>query len=539
MMPQAVPEAFCIGQPRLTAGLDRLRRIDRAGYQTVFGKVPRLTAEQLISMAEQVDLRGRGGAAFPVARKLSAVLDAARTRKRAPIVVVNGTEGEPGSAKDKMLLLRSPYLVLTGALATAWALDARLILVGVADPLVARSVYEAAASEPALDRLVRVVEVPDRFVSGQSGALVSAMNGRAALPPGRKSHASFSGVGSRPTMLSNAETFAQIAILAMVGPEGYASAGTQAEPGTVLLTVGGAAARPAVVEVPAGLPLGEVLDLCGAEPASGVLVGGYHGSWLPAEVAYEVPVSRAGLAAAGGTLAAGIVLALGKESCPVGEVTRVAAYLAKESSGQCGPCKLGLPGIARSLAALADGSGGVEALDAVRRGAAAVRGRGACAHPDGVFRFVMSALDVFSDDLAMHFFRGSCGRPVANYLPLPAPPGENRLTVDWTRCQGHGLCGHIVPELVQLDRQGFPLMLDMPVPPWLERGARQAVEMCPALALRLTPTAPAPVAEPPRRGKPSRALRADPGQVADTVIDLVVSEEWIAEISAVRGPAPG
>ena len=145
MMPQAVPEAFCIGQPRLTAGLDRLRRIDRAGYQTVFGKVPRLTAEQLISMAEQVDLRGRGGAAFPVARKLSAVLDAARTRKRAPIVVVNGTEGEPGSAKDKMLLLRSPYLVLTGALATAWALDARLILVGVADPLVARSVYEAAA----------------------------------------------------------------------------------------------------------------------------------------------------------------------------------------------------------------------------------------------------------------------------------------------------------------------------------------------------------------------------------------------------------
>ena len=77
MMPQAVPEAFCIGQPRLTAGLDRLRRIDRAGYQTVFGKVPRLTAEQLISMAEQVDLRGRGGAAFPVARKLSAALDAA------------------------------------------------------------------------------------------------------------------------------------------------------------------------------------------------------------------------------------------------------------------------------------------------------------------------------------------------------------------------------------------------------------------------------------------------------------------------------
>jgi NADH:ubiquinone oxidoreductase subunit F (NADH-binding)/ferredoxin len=503
MIPPAVPDTFCIGQPRLTAGLDRLRRIDRAGYQTVFGQVPRLTAEQLISMAEQVDLRGRGGAAFPVARKLSSVLDAARARRRAPIVVVNGTEGEPGSGKDRMLLLRSPYLVLTGALATARALDARVILVGVADPLVARSVYEAAAAEPALDRLVRVVEVPDRFVSGESGALVNAMNGRAALPPGRKSHASYNGVG------------------------------------TVLLTVGGAAERPAVVEVPSGLPLGEVLDLCGARPDGGVLVGGYHGSWVAAELAYDLPVSRAGLAAAGGTLGAGVVLAMGQGSCPVGEVTRVAAYLAKESSGQCGPCKLGLPSIARSLASLADGSGGVEMLDAVRRSASAVRGRGSCAHPDGVFRFVMSAVDVFSDDLATHFFRGSCGRPVSNVLPLPSPPGETQLTVDWTRCQGHGLCGHIVPELVQLDRQGFPQMLDMPVPRWLERGARQAVEMCPALALRLIPANPAPAAEPPRRGKPGRALRADPGQVADTVIDLVVSEEWIAEISAVRRPAPG
>src|SRR5262249_20213297 len=62
-----------------------------------------------------------------------------------------------------------------------------------------------------------------------------------------------------------------------------------------------------------------------------------------------------------------------------------------------------------------------------------------------------------------------------------------RLTVDWTRCAGHGLCAHLVPELVQLDGQGYPDFLDMPVPPWLASQASQAVEMCPALALRLTP----------------------------------------------------
>jgi len=533
-MSVAASEALCVGQSRLTAGLDRLRRIDLAAYQAVFGKLPQLTAEELISVAEQVDLRGRGGAAFPVARKFSAVLEAVRTRKRAPMVVVNGAEREPGSAKDKMLLLRSPYLVLAGAVAAARALRARLILVGVTDAVVARSVSEAAAAEPGLARIVRVMEEPDRFVSGESGALVNAMNGRAPLPPGRRADASYSGVGHRPTLLSNAETFAQLAVLAMVGPEGYASAGTPAEPGTVLLTVGGAARRPAVVEVPSGLPLGEVLDLCGAEPADGVLVGGYHGSWLPEHAAYDAPISRAGLAAFGGTLGTGVVLALGRDSCPLGEVTRVAAYLAKESSGQCGPCKLGLPGIARSLAAVAEGSGGVDALDTVRRAAAAVRGRGACSHPDGAFRFVMSALDVFTDDLAAHLFRGGCGRPVSNFLPLPSVPGEARLTVDWTLCRGHGLCAHIAPEIVQRDRHGFPVMLDMPVPPWLERKARQAVKMCPALALRLIPADPAQMDGQVRRGRKARMLSAGHDPDADTVPDLVVSEGWIEEISSER-----
>jgi NADH:ubiquinone oxidoreductase subunit F (NADH-binding)/ferredoxin len=538
-MPDDAPEVLSIGQPRLTAGLDRLRRIDLVGYQAVFGELPRLSAEQLIRMADRVDLRGRGGAAFPVARKLAAVRGAARKRKRRPVVLVNGAEGEPGSAKDKMLLTRSPYLVLGGAVTAARALQARDILVAVSDGMTARSVREAAAAEPVLRRMVGVVELPDRFVAGESGALVNAVNGRAPLPPGRQSHASHSGAGNRPTLLSNVETFAQLAVLAMVGPEGYATAGLADEPGTVLLTVGGSAARPAVVEVPTGLSLGSVLDLCAVGPAEGVLVGGYHGCWLPEEAAYNVPVSRAGLAAAGGTLGAGVVLALGQDTCPLGEVAQVAAFLAKESSGQCGPCKLGLPGIARSLAALADGSGGPAALDTARRGAAAVRGRGACSHPDGAYRFVMSALDVFTDDLAAHVCGRGCGRPVRSYLPLPPVPGEVRLEVDWTRCRGHGLCAHIVPELMQLDEQGYPVMLDMPVPPWLEQGARRAADMCPGLALRLTAASPPPAPDPAQQGWVGRALSGGHRPDAVTIPDLIVSEEWISEILAAREPNPG
>ncbi|MBO0786219.1 MAG: ferredoxin, partial [Actinobacteria bacterium] len=90
---------------------------------------------------------------------------------------------------------------------------------------------------------------------------------------------------------------------------------------------------------------------------------------------------------------------------------------------------------------------------------------------------------------AAHMFRAGCGRPVRGVLPLGPAEGESRLLVDWTRCGGHGLCAHLVPELVQLDAHGYPAFMDTPVPFWLEKEARQAVEMCPALALKLVPAA--------------------------------------------------
>src|SRR6202042_953650 len=100
--------------------------------------------------------------------------------------------------------------------------------------------------------------------------------------------ASDSGVRGLPTMLSNAETFAQLAALAMLGAAGYASAGPSDEPGTVLLTVGGSVQRPAVVETPTGVPLGHILDVCGTAEPRGVLVGGYHGMWLSPDAVFEV-----------------------------------------------------------------------------------------------------------------------------------------------------------------------------------------------------------------------------------------------------------
>jgi ferredoxin len=335
----------------------------------------------------------------------------------------------------------------------------------------------------------RIVTVPHRFISGEGGALVRGINGEANIPPGVKVRASDTGVRGLPTLLSNAETYSQLAIAARVGPQGYATVGTSDEPGTVMLTVGGSATQPRVVECPTGVPLKEVLRVCGAPTGQGVLVGGFHGKWITPEAAAQAEVSRKSLTDVGGTLGAGIIIPLGDDTCAMGEVARVMQYMAGESAGQCGPCRLGLPDLAVTVSAIANGVGGP---DGVRAAAAVVRGRGACSHPDGTARFALSALEAFAEDVAEHALRDGCGRPVKGVLPLPIVGviGTKRLSVDWTRCDGHGLCAHILPEVIRLDGNGYPAIPDMPVPTWLEPEARKAINMCPALALRMTEEAP-------------------------------------------------
>ena len=138
------PTIMRIGAARLTAGLDRLPRLDLKAHRDIFGPLPRLSAEELISMTEQVDLRGQGGAAFPFARKLSAVVKNTEANDCVPVVVVNATEGEPGSVKDKMLMIRSPYLILSGAALVAEAIGAEEIVIGVSSNELANRSMEAA-----------------------------------------------------------------------------------------------------------------------------------------------------------------------------------------------------------------------------------------------------------------------------------------------------------------------------------------------------------------------------------------------------------
>jgi NADH:ubiquinone oxidoreductase subunit F (NADH-binding) len=201
-------------------------------------------------------------------------------------------------------------------------------------------------------------------------------------------------------------------LLARFGADWFRSQGTLQDPGTFLVTVTGSndevVRRPGVLEFPRGVGLREVLlsasvrvDLVGA-----VLVGGYHGTWLPAS-ALDTPLSREGLVRYGASTGAGVLHVLDARRCPLRASANIAAYLAKESAGQCGPCVNGLPRMADTLGRLAALRADRRLVVEVGRLRRLVVGRGACAHPDGTARFVASTMRVFADHVDDHL-RGVC-----------------------------------------------------------------------------------------------------------------------------------
>jgi len=366
-------------------------------------------AEGLRSEVAAAGLTGRGGAGFPAASKWESV----RHSHRRPVVVVNAMEGEPASAKDRALLTWSPHLVLDGAELVAALSGARSVTVCVADDRdgSARSAQRAVAerSRAGSPIALSVERPPARYVTGEESALVSWLDHRDARPVLRIDKSIPLRVGRRPILLHNAETLAQVALIARHGSAWFRQLGLDDAPGSTLVTVSGAVHAPGVVEVELGTPVDEVVRRCGPTgPVSGYLIGGYGGAWLAPELG-STPLAPDPLARVGATLGVGIVVALPADSCGMAETARITRWMAGESAGQCGPCAFGLPAIADDLERLAAGRADAGVLARLGERCRSVVGRGACRHPDGVARMVRSALQVFATDAAAHV----AGRPCA------------------------------------------------------------------------------------------------------------------------------
>ena len=316
-------------------------------------EVRRRDRASLIDLVDRSGLRGHGGAAFPTARKLEAVA----SRRGAKVVVANGTEGEPASKKDRVLLREAPHLVLDGVEVAAQAVGARDAIVAISE----RDDRSYAALNDALDERadarvsLEIFCAPECYLAGQESALINLLNGGEAKPSfGARPYER--GVARRPTLVQNVETLAHVALIARHGADWFRAIGTDRGPG-----LGARHDRRR------GRASGRVRDrarhrarrTAGDRRAANahlraVLVGGYFGTWLAAEPRSTARrLSSDDLSRLGAALGAGVIFALGANGCAVAETSRIADYFAAESAGQCGPCVNGLGAIADTVQQIA------------------------------------------------------------------------------------------------------------------------------------------------------------------------------------------
>jgi NADH:ubiquinone oxidoreductase subunit F (NADH-binding) len=379
----------------------------------------------LLDVVERSGLRGRGGAWFPTHRKWRAVRRMVDERGPA-VMVVNASEGEPLSAKDRLLAENRPHLLLDGAVIAAETVGADEVVIYLSRPSqgMTRSLRQALAErrrQGIAETPIRIVHTMHRYVAGESSAVVRRLSGGTSKPSFAPPHPSERGVFGRPTLVQNAETVAHAALIAQNGDAWYREQGTYAAPGTVLVTISGGVARPGVFEVDIGSELVAAVARAGGvvSAPSGVLIGGYFGTWLDAVAGAQVRLTPEDV-----SLGCGIIGILSADGCGIGEAARIVRYLARESAGQCGPCVYGLRAIAEAMSRLAAGHADRGDLHRIERWSSQIVGRGACHHPDGAISNVRSALEAFADDVDRHLTGRACA--VVSRTRLPAPPRRER-----------------------------------------------------------------------------------------------------------------
>ena len=390
--------------PGLTPRLLCASREDYAEYVASGGYRDLTDPEHLLDEVEHAGLRGRGGAAFPMAVKLRSVRTGGRDRGGA-VVVANGEEGEPASSKDRWLLRNRPHLVLDGLRLAATIVGAQRTYVYVSDPAAAASVA-AAVAQGNPGPPVEVVTVAPGYVAGEETAAVRAINGGPAKPTDKPPRPFEQGVATLPTLVSNVETLANLPYIHAHGGRDFRSVGTADSPGTFLATITGAGRAPALYELPHGVRFADVLELHGVpgEMATGALMGGYFAGLLGPGV-LDATLDHETLRGLGSGLGCGAISILNGD-CPVAVAASVLAYFDRENAGQCGSCFNGTAAMAAAAAGLRDGVATDDDIGRLRRWSRELRGRGACATLDGAANIAASLLDHFPAEVARHLENG-------------------------------------------------------------------------------------------------------------------------------------
>ncbi|MCL5115865.1 MAG: electron transport complex protein RnfC [Firmicutes bacterium] len=335
-----------------TAPASRERLVER-GFERAYENAQEIGSDTVIQHIQAIRLGGRGGAAFPTARKWLSVKNEAESIK---YVVMNADESEPGTFKDRELLLRDPLGPLTGLLIAASAVGAQQAYVYVRGEYrdVEIRIQEAITVLAEAGWIgpgkvsIDVRRGAGAYIAGEETALFNSIEGYRPEPRVKPPYPTAQGLFHKPTLIQNVETLANIALLFAHDVDWFRAVGTDATPGTKLVALSGHVANPGVYEVPFGIELGALIGdgqygggTGTGRPLKAVLMGGAAGTFITPQEAFEARLDYPDLAKFGAGVGSGAIM-LFDSTADLGRIlTGLARFFADESCGQCVPCRIG------------------------------------------------------------------------------------------------------------------------------------------------------------------------------------------------------
>lgn len=372
-----------------------------------------MTPEQVIAEVKLSGLRGRGGAGFPTGLKWSFMPRAFPGPK---YLVCNSDEGEPGTCKDRDILMFNPHIVIEGMAIAAYAMG---IATGYnyihGEIFEVYDRFEAALEEAraagylggnilgsSFSFQLHASHGFGAYICGEETALLESLEGKKGQPRFKPPFPASFGLYGKPTTINNTETFAAVPWIIRHGGQPYLEIGKPNNGGTKIFSVSGDVNRPGNYEVPLGTPFAKLLELAGGvrtgRTLKAVIPGGSSAPVLPASIMMDCTMDYDSIAKAGSMLGSGAVIVMDDSRCMVKSLLRLSYFYAHESCGQCTPCREGTGWMHRVIERIANGQGRLEDLDLLNSVADNIQGRTICALGDAAAMPVRAMIKHFRDE---------------------------------------------------------------------------------------------------------------------------------------------
>jgi NADH:ubiquinone oxidoreductase subunit F (NADH-binding)/(2Fe-2S) ferredoxin/NAD-dependent dihydropyrimidine dehydrogenase PreA subunit len=422
------------------------------GYSALAKALSGMTAESVLNEVKAAKLRGRGGGGFPAGRKWETTRNAPGEPK---YVIVNADEGDPGAYMDRSILEGNPHGVLEGLILGAYAIGASegFIYVRQEYPLArkhAQKALEQAREYGILGKNilgsgfsfdVKIHRGAGAFVSGESSALMSAIEGHVGEPRPKYIHTSEKGLWGKPSCLNNVETWANVPHIINNGAEWFCGMGTEGSKGTKIFSLVGKVKNTGLVEVPMGISLRDIIFKIGGgilkeKKFKAVQTGGPSGGVIP-ESLLDLPVDFDELTKVGSMMGSGGMIVMDENTCMVDTARYYMNFLAHESCGKCVPCREGTRQMLNILNNIAAGEGKAGDLELLEELAEFMESASLCALGQSAPFPVVSTLKYFRDEYEEHIRDKRCRANVCSALIA--------YDIDQEKCEACGSCLRACP----------------------------------------------------------------------------------------------